>query len=100
MRRTLFVFPRETMNVAQAGASDRVADSERRRLIRDVEKAGLFQMASAGLPMPRRKCWQRFSDEREASSTELRKEIPPLEGSISTARASRGAGRRRSGLAC
>ena len=41
MRRTLFVFPRETLPVAQAGASLRVADAERRRLIRDVEKAGL-----------------------------------------------------------
>src|SRR5918997_2961426 len=36
MRRTLFVFPRETIAFAQAGASNRVADSERRRLIRDV----------------------------------------------------------------
>src|ERR671915_1319165 len=37
MRRTLFVFPRETMVAAQAGASDRVAVAERRRLIRQVE---------------------------------------------------------------
>ena len=28
MRRTLFVFPRETLRVAQAGASERVADFE------------------------------------------------------------------------
>ena len=34
MRRTLFVFPRETMAVAQSGASDRVAEAERRRLIK------------------------------------------------------------------
>ena len=43
MRRTLFVFPRETMGIAQAGASNRVADIERRRLIRDVETAGLHR---------------------------------------------------------
>ena len=43
MRRTLFVFPRETLAVAQAGASNRVADVERRRLIRDVERAGLHR---------------------------------------------------------
>ena len=48
MRRTLFVFPRETLPVAQAGASSRVADAERRRLIRDVEKAGLRRDGSAG----------------------------------------------------
>ena len=41
MRRTLFVFPRETLGFAQAGASDRVAEVERRRLVRDVENAGL-----------------------------------------------------------
>src|ERR687895_2393332 len=38
MRRTLFVFPRDILAVAQAGASNRVADAERRRLIREVEK--------------------------------------------------------------
>src|SRR5918999_1220456 len=40
MRRTLFVFPRETMGAAQAGAADRVAGAERRRLVSDVERAG------------------------------------------------------------
>lgn len=43
MRRTLFVFPRETVSFVQAGASDRVADGERRRLIREVEEAGLHR---------------------------------------------------------
>src|SRR5262245_10805643 len=38
MRRTLFVFPRAILPVAQAGASERVRDNERRRTIRDVEK--------------------------------------------------------------
>src|SRR5918992_719249 len=41
MRRTLFVFPRATLGAAQAGASERVADTERRRLVRDVERARL-----------------------------------------------------------
>src|ERR671915_405350 len=41
MRRTLFVIPRETMGDAQAGASSRVAGTEWRRVVRDVEKAGL-----------------------------------------------------------
>src|SRR4029079_6388550 len=43
MRRTLFVFPRERLAAAQAGASNRVAETERRRLIREVEKAGLHR---------------------------------------------------------
>ncbi|HEX2233896.1 MAG TPA: crosslink repair DNA glycosylase YcaQ family protein, partial [Thermoleophilaceae bacterium] len=41
MRRTLFVFPRATLPAAQAGASNRVADAERRRLAREVERAGV-----------------------------------------------------------
>src|ERR687895_2400163 len=41
MRRTLFVFPRETLPHAQAGASDRVAGAEWRRLVRDLQRAGL-----------------------------------------------------------
>ena len=40
MRRTLFVVPRDILPAVQAGASARVADAERRRLVRDVEKAG------------------------------------------------------------
>ena len=55
MRRTLFVFPRETLGIAQAGASNRVADIERRRLVRDVEAAGLHRertaMAVRGQPV-------------------------------------------------
>ncbi|MGH8971015.1 MAG: DNA glycosylase AlkZ-like family protein, partial [Actinomycetes bacterium] len=43
MRRTLFVFPRALLGFAQAGASDRIADGERRRLIREVERAGLHR---------------------------------------------------------
>ena len=38
MRRTLFVFPRERLADAQAGASERVAGQERRRLMGFVEK--------------------------------------------------------------
>ena len=43
MRRTLFVFPRDILGAAQAGASERVAERERRQLIRDVEAAGLHR---------------------------------------------------------
>ena len=43
MRRTLFVFPRERLADAQAGASERVAGQERRRLTGFVEKGGLHR---------------------------------------------------------
>jgi hypothetical protein len=83
MRRTLFVFPRETMGVAQAGASNRVAEAERRRLARDVERAGLQADGERWLFEASEHVLAALAGGREASSTELRKEIPLLEGSIS-----------------
>ena len=83
MRRTLFVFPRATLRVAQAGASDRVADTERRRLIRQVEEAGLQKNGERWLKKASEQVLSVLSDGREATSSELRDLIPSLEGSIS-----------------
>jgi Winged helix DNA-binding domain len=82
MRRTLFVFPRETMSFAQAGASNRIAEAERRRLIRDVEKAGLHRNGGRWLSEASKQVLAALSEGREATSSELREEIPLLEGSI------------------
>jgi hypothetical protein len=82
MRRTLFVFPRDTLGPAQAGASNRVADTERRRLIRDVEKAGLHRDGERWLSAAAEEVLVALSEGREATSSELRDEIPLLEGSI------------------
>jgi hypothetical protein len=41
MRRTLFVFPRDLLPAAWGSASARVAGTERRRIAKDVEKAGI-----------------------------------------------------------
>ena len=83
MRRTLFVFPRELLSAAQAGASERVADTERRRLIRDVEKAELYADGEGWLAEASAAVLERLADGREATSSELRAEIPLLEGSMS-----------------
>jgi hypothetical protein len=82
MRRTLFVFPRESMGFAQAGASNRVAGAERRRLVRDVEAAGLHRNGERWLSRAWEQVLAVLSDGREATSSELRDEIPLLEGSI------------------
>ena len=82
MRRTLFVFPRATLSFAQAGASDRVADTERRRLIRHVEEAGLQKNGERWLKKASEQVLAALSDGREATSSELRDEIPLLEGAI------------------
>ena len=82
MRRTLFVFPRATMGVAQAGASRRVAEGERRRLIGDVEKAGLQKDGQRWLARASEQVMAALGDGREATSSELRDEIPLLAGAI------------------
>ena len=82
MRRTLFVFPRETLGLARAGAGNRVAAAERRRLIRDVEAAGLQPDGERWLAEAEREVLAALSDGREATSSELRAEIVQLEGSI------------------
>jgi Winged helix DNA-binding domain len=81
MRRTLFVFPRETLPYGQAGASNRVAEFERRRVIADVEKVGLQADGATWLDAASEAVVAALSDGREASATELRQEIPLLHGS-------------------
>lgn len=81
MRRTLFVFPRATLSLAQAGASNRVADRERRRLVRDVETAGLHRNGERWLAEASEEVLAALADGREATSSELRAAIGLLEGS-------------------
>ena len=82
MRRTLFVFPRESLGYAQAGASNRVAEAERRRLVRDVETAGLRRNGKRWLTQAGRQVLAVLSDGREATAAELRDAIRLLEGSM------------------
>jgi Winged helix DNA-binding domain len=82
MRRTLFVFPRDILGHAQAGAAARVADTERRRLARDVERAGLHSGGERWLDEASAEVLAALAGGREATSTELRREIPLLEGSM------------------
>ena len=82
MRRTLFVFPERSLPAVQAAASARVADSESRRLIRDVEGAGLFEDGKHWLDRASAAVLATLSGGRQATSSELRAEIPALQGAI------------------
>jgi hypothetical protein len=82
MRRTLFVFPSHVLPAAQAGASTRVAEFERRRLIRDIERAGLRRDARRWLRQASAQVLAALSDGREATWSELRSELPVLAGSV------------------
>ncbi len=53
MRRTLFVFPRDLLPAAWGSASARVAEAERRRMAKDVERAGVSSDGQAWLDASR-----------------------------------------------
>ncbi|WP_082899583.1 winged helix DNA-binding domain-containing protein [Rhodococcus phenolicus] len=82
MRRTIFVFPRHVVPFAQAGASNRVAAAERRRLVKDAEASGLHRDGDRWLDEVSGLVLDALSDGREATSTELRAEIPLLGGAM------------------
>ncbi len=82
MRRTLFVFPRELLPAGQVGAADRVAAQERRRLIADVQKAGLHADGAAWLEGAEAQVVAALAGGRLATSSELRDELPVLQGAI------------------
>jgi hypothetical protein len=83
MRRTLFVFPREQLGDVQAASSNTVAAKQHARLIADVERAGLHRDGARWFARASAQVMTALADGRQATSSELRAEIPELEGSIS-----------------
>lgn len=83
MRRTLFVVPVDSLDVVQSGASARVAAAERARLVRAVEKAGLFEDGATWLKEASAAVMDALDGGREASWSELREELPVLAGTLS-----------------
>lgn len=80
MRRTLFVLRRELFGTVQSAASDRVAEAERKRLAKDVEKAGLVPDGAAWLAAASAATLDALERLREATSSELRAAVPELQG--------------------
>ncbi len=81
MRRTLFVIRRDLFGVTVAAASTRVAEQERRRLVKEVEKAGLVADGAAWLRAAEAATLEALDEMGEASSTELRNAVELLQGS-------------------
>jgi DNA glycosylase AlkZ-like len=80
MRRTLWLVHAEDLAVVQPAASDRVADNERRRLIADVQKAGVAEDGQRWLDQARAAVLRHLGEHGPATSTELRAAIPELAG--------------------
>lgn len=81
MRRTIFVMPRELFDVTVAAASAGVADRERRRLAKEVVKAGLVDDGDEWLRSAEVATLGELERRGEATATELREALPVLQGS-------------------
>ena len=85
MRRTLWVVRADGISAVQAASSDRVADSESRKLIADVEKAGV---ATDGAEWLRTACaavLAYLEANGPTSATQLRTALPELAGTYDPA---------------
>lgn len=72
MRRTLWVFDPADLPAVQAAASDRVADTERRKLIADVAKAGVADDGDTWLTQAAAAVLRHLDENGPASSIALR----------------------------
>lgn len=80
MRRTLWAFPRETLPAAWGSASARAAAAERRRLVKDVVAHGLADDGEAWLDRAVDAVERRLANGELLSASELRAQVPELEG--------------------
>ena len=85
MRRTLWLVQGPHLAILQPGASDRVADTERRRLIADVEKAGVAADGARWVDTACAAVLRHLGRHGHANSKELRAAIPELAGSFDPA---------------
>lgn len=85
MRRTLWVVNSEDVGLVQSAASGQVAETERRRLITDLHKAGLTTDAESWLDQACAAVVRHLAEHGPASSTELRNALPELTGSYDPA---------------
>jgi hypothetical protein len=85
MRRTLWVVRVADLPVVQAAASDRVADNERRRLVADVQKAGVATDGDRWLDRACEAVLAHLGEHGPASAKQLREALPELTGSYDPA---------------
>lgn len=82
MRRTLFVFPRALLPVALAGASARVARTERTRLAKLVETEGMAPDGEAWLDQACDEVLGELGRSGALSAAALRARVPHVEASV------------------
>lgn len=85
MRRTLWVVRTEDLAAVQAAASDRVAGNEQRKLVGDVEKAGVAADGAHWLETARQAVLAHLREHGPTPATQLRTALPELAGSYDPA---------------
>jgi hypothetical protein len=85
MRRTLWLVRDADLTAIQPGASDRVADNERRRLVADVQKAGVAPNGDAWLDRASGAVLRYLADNGPATVAEVRTALAELQGTYDPA---------------
>jgi Winged helix DNA-binding domain len=80
MRRTLWTVRAGDLPLIQPGASDRVADNERRRLVADAQKAGITDDGETWLDAACAAVLRHLAAHGASSAKELREALPELAG--------------------
>lgn len=85
MRRTLWVVAADDLPAVQSAASDRVADNEHRRLVADLQKAGITKDGETWLATACSAVLDHLDRRGPRNSTELRSALPEISGSYDPA---------------
>jgi hypothetical protein len=82
MRRTLFVFPRDLLPAALSAPSERVAQQEAGKLVKDLRSGGITDDGAAWLDAARVAVLQKLAGRRELSAKDLRESLAELSGQV------------------
>lgn len=82
MRRTMFVFPRPLLGAALSAPSERVARTERAKVVKDAEAGGICADGGAWLDDARAAVLSALEGGKEASAQQLRESVPELVGQV------------------
>ncbi len=85
MRRTLFVFGRDTLAAAVGALGPRITASERTNMLRDLRRSPDFDDEDAWIDTARQAVLEELSDGSALSSKELRERLPALDGYVRVA---------------
>ena len=80
MRRTLWIVCADDLPLIQSAASDRVADNERRKLVADVQKAGIAADGEVWLDTACAAVLGHLTEHGPSSAKDLRAALPQLAG--------------------